>query len=195
MKSRNLLIAAVLLAALSGAVWYSKKHPPSSATPAAAAASPKLIDVPERDIATLDLKKKDGNTLSLAHQNGKWIITAPEQWKVDVDSGTSLSSALSPVTADSVVEDNASDLAKYGLNAPSLTVVVHRLNGKTDQLVFGDDVPAGSLVYAQANASPKVYAVASSVKTSLDKTANDLRDKRLLTFGYEQADPYRPACQ
>ena len=182
MKSRNLLIAAVLLAALSGAVWYSKKHPPSSGTPSAAGTSPKLVDIPESNVAAVDLTKKDGSTLSLAHQNGKWTITAPEQWKADGDAMSSLSSALSPVTADSVVEENASDRAKYGLNAPSLTVVVHRSNGKTDRLVFGDDVPAGSLVYAQVNASPRVYAVASSVKTSLDKSANDLRDKRLLTL-------------
>src|SRR5581483_6798590 len=55
-------------------------------------------------------------------------------------------------------------------------------NGKSDELVFGDDVPAGSLVYARAGTDPKVYAVSSSVKSSLDKSANDLRDKRLLTF-------------
>src|SRR5581483_6435419 len=83
---------------------------------------------------------------------------------------------------DSVVEDNATDLKKYGLTAPSLTVTIHTNNGKSDELVFGDDVPAGSLVYARVNQSPKVYAVASSVKSSFDKSANDLRDKRLLTF-------------
>jgi hypothetical protein len=38
------------------------------------------------------------------------------------------------------------------------------------------------LVYARVNNDPKVYAVASSVKSSFDKSANDLRDKRLLTF-------------
>ena len=33
---------------------------------------------------------------------------------------------------------------------------------------------------------PKVYAVASSAKTSFDKTENDLRDKKLLTFSSEK---------
>ncbi|MDQ2711224.1 MAG: DUF4340 domain-containing protein [Acidobacteriota bacterium] len=180
MKPRNLLIAAVVLAALSGAVWYSKRHPPSTGAPTAA--TPKLVDIPEKDIQSVDLKKKDGSTLTLQRQAGKWTITAPEQWRADQDAATSLSSALNPVSADSVVEDKASDLAKYGLNSPSLTVTVHRTNGKSDQVAFGDDVPAGSLVYAQANGNAKVYAVASSVKTSLDKSASDLRDKRLLTF-------------
>ncbi len=182
MRPRNLLVAAIILAALSGLVWYAKQHPPSSATSTAANTTPKLVDIPEKDIRSIDLKKKDGTTVTLDHENGKWAITAPQSWKADQDAASSLFSSLNPVSADSVVEDKASDLAKYGLNSPSLTVTVHDKNGKSDSILFGDDVPAGSLVYAQVNAIPKVYAVASSVKSSLDKSANDLRDKRLLTF-------------
>ena len=182
MKPRNLLIAAVVLAALSGLVWYSKQHPPSSATSTASSTTPKLVDIPEKDVRSIDLKKKDGTAVTLDREGGKWAITAPESWRVDQDAATSLFSSLNPVSADSVVEDNATDLAKYGLTSPSLTVSVHETSGKSDSIQFGDDVPAGSLVYARVNTSPKVYAVASSVKSSLDKSANDLRDKRLLTF-------------
>ncbi len=182
MKPRNLLIAAAVLAALSGAVWYSKQHPPSATSTTATASTPKLADIPEKAVQSIDLKKKDGSTITLARQNGKWNITSPAQYKADQDAVTSLSSALSPVSADNVVEEKATDLGRYGLNAPSLVVTVHRTNGKSDQISFGDDVPAGSLVYATANTNPKVYAVASSVKGSLDKSLNDLRDKRLLAF-------------
>jgi hypothetical protein len=181
MKPRNLFVAAFVLAALSGAVWYAQKHPPSSDstnTPAA----PKLADIPEKDVQSLDIKKKDGTEVSLKKVNTKWEITTPQEWRADQDATTSLVSALSPISADSVVEDKATDTAKYGLNSPSLVVTVHRANGKSDNIEFGDDVPAGSLVYARIDSDPKVYAVASSVKSSLDKSANDLRDKRLLTF-------------
>ena len=182
MKPRNLLVAAIVLAALSSLVWYSKRHPPSSATSAALSNTPKLVDIPEKDVRSIDLKKKDATAVTLDREGGKWTITAPQSWRADQDAATSLFSSLNPVSADSVVEDKAADLSKYGLNAPSLTVTVHETNGKSDTILFGDDVPAGSLVYARVNTSPKVYAVASSVKSSLDKSANDLRDKRLLTF-------------
>lgn len=181
MKPRNLIIAAAVLAALSVAVWYAQKHPPAGATPAATA-TPKLAEIPEKNVQSIDIKKKDGSTVSLRLTGGQWEIVSPGEWKADQDAAKSLLSTLNPVAADSVVEDKASDFAKYGLNAPSLTVTVHRTNGKSEELVFGDDVPAGSLVYARVENAPKVYAVASSVKTALDKTANDLRDKRLLTF-------------
>ncbi|MGA8030727.1 MAG: DUF4340 domain-containing protein [Bryobacteraceae bacterium] len=182
MKPRNLLIAAIILAALSGVVWWAKKHPQSSTSSTPTPASPKLADIPDQKIQGIDLKKKDGSTVTLQRQNGKWAITGPQALPADQDAVNSVASSLSPVTADSVVEDKPGDIGKYGLNAPSLTVTVHEKNGKSDEIVFGDDVPAGSLVYARAGSDPKVYAVSSSTKTSLDKTANDLRDKRLLTF-------------
>jgi hypothetical protein len=182
MKPRNLLIAAVLLAALSGLVWWAKKHPPSSDT-TASTTTPKVIDVPEAQIQSVDLKKKDAAApLTITRTGGKWVITSPENYTADQDAVSSLISALSPITADSVVEEKTTDPSKFGLNHPSLTVTVHRKDGKTNELLFGDDVPAGSLVYAEASGSPKTYSLATSVKNSLDKSVNDLRDKRLLTF-------------
>ncbi len=182
MKPRNLLIAAVVLAVLSGVVYYSKQHPPSSTASTAATNTPKVIDIPEKNVQSIDLKKKGGTEVALQREGSKWAISAPETWKADQEAVTSLVSSLGPVSADSIVEDKASDLSKYGLNAPSLTVTVHQANGKSNEILFGDDVPAGSLVYVSLAGDPKVYTVASSVKSSLDKSATDLRDKRLLTF-------------
>jgi len=52
--------------------------------------------------------------------------------------------------------------------------------------LFGDDVPAGSLVYVRTGKDPKVYAVSTSLRSSFSKDINDLRDKRLLTFDTAQ---------
>src|SRR5206468_5852131 len=144
--------------------------------------SPKLVDIPSGQIKSIALKKKDGSTVEVEKTKDKWTIAAPAQYSADQDAVSSMTSSLSPITADSVVEDKPTDVAKYGLNAPTLTVTVGENNGKSQAIYFGDDVPAGSLVYVRVGSDPKVYAVASSTKTSLDKGVNDLRDKRLLTF-------------
>jgi hypothetical protein len=182
MKQRNLLIAAILLVTLCGIVWWSRKHPKPSETGSTANTSPKLVDIPETQVQSIDLGKKSGANLDVQLKNGKWAITSPEPLPADQGAVTSMLSSLSPVAADSVVDDKPADLGRYGLNSPALTVAIHEKGGKTDTLAFGDDVPAGSLVYARVNSDPKVYAVSSSVKSSFDKSVNDLRDKRLLTF-------------
>ena len=67
-----------------------------------------------------------------------------------------------------------------------MTVALGLSNGKTETIEFGDEAPAGSLVYAQHGSEPKIFALASSTKTSFDKSVNDLRDKRLLTFNTDK---------
>src|SRR3954470_6948430 len=183
MKPRSLLVAAVLLVALSGVVWWSKRHPEAAqSSTSSTSSSPKLADIPTGQVKSVTLKKKDGPTVEVQKTKDKWTIAAPAQYSADQDAVSSMTSSLSPITADSVVEDKPTDLAKYGLNAPTLTVTVHENSGKSHEFYFGDDVPAGSLVYARVGSDPKVYSVSSSTKTSLDKGVNDLRDKRLLTF-------------
>ena len=185
MQTTKLVIAAVLLAALSGAVWYAKKHPQSGAS-TTTPASPTVVSIPDASIESIAIQKKDASPVTIERKNGKWAITAPAAFNADQDAASGLVTSLSPVTADSIVEDKPTDLTKYGLSAPSLTVTVHQKKGKSDEILFGDDVPAGSLVYAQHKGDPKVYTLSSSIKTSLDKSVNDLRDKRLLTFDTNQ---------
>ncbi|MGI9070350.1 MAG: DUF4340 domain-containing protein [Bryobacteraceae bacterium] len=182
MKLRNLIVAAAVLAALSGVVWWAKRHPESAGSAANTPPAPKLADISDSTVQQIELRKKDGSRVTLYRKNGKWSITAPESFSADQDAVSTIVSSLNPVTADSIVEDRPSDLAKYGLTTPSLTVTIKEKAGKTDQLLFGDDVPAGSLVYASINSRPAVYTVSSSVKSSFDKGIHDLRDKRLLTF-------------
>ena len=51
---------------------------------------------------------------------------------------------------------------------------------------MGDDTPAGSAVFAKLDGDPRIFTIASYNKTSIDKTANDLRDKRLLTVDFDK---------
>jgi hypothetical protein len=91
-------------------------------------------------------------------------------------------STLSNLTADKVVEEKATDLKPYGLDMPTLDVEIVRKDGKTDRLLIGDDTLNGTGAYAKLANDGKVVTVTTTVKTSLDKRPDDLRDKRLLTF-------------
>ena len=77
-------------------------------------------------------------------------------------------------------------LSAYGLNAPILEVDITGKGGKVSKLKIGDDTPTNSGSYAMLEGDPRVFTVASYVKTGLDKSVNDLRDKRLLTFDQDK---------
>ena len=182
MKPRNLIVASIVLAALAGGVFWARKHPNTGTDTAATPPVIKLADIPEAQAQQVDLTKKGSPTVTLQRQNGNWAITAPEPYRADQSAVTAVLAALSPLNADSVVEDTPADVTKYGLDTPTVTAFIHEKGGKTDRISIGNDVPAGSLVYARIGSSPKVYALADTVKTALDRGVNDLRDKRLLTF-------------
>ena len=126
-------------------------------------------------------------TLDLRRDNGKWQMTQPEALPADQDSVGSLVGTFSALNADTVVEAKATDLAPYGLTNPKLDVQIVKKDGKTDNLLIGDETPTGSGSYAKLANDARVFTIGSFVKTSIDKTPNDLRDKRLLTFDQDKA--------
>jgi hypothetical protein len=50
------------------------------------------------------------------------------------------------------------------------------------KILIGDQTPAGTAVYAAIADDPRVFAISSYKRNSFDKSANDLRDRRMLVF-------------
>ena len=188
MKTRGLLVAAIVLAALSATLYWSNHRKPTEGSASSAAeTSPKVIDLKQADITGIKISKKSVEDLTLAKNDaGQWQITSPKPLPADQDAVSSLLSALSPLNSDRVVEDKATDLGQYGLAQPSIQVSITEKNKKSEALLFGDDTPAGYGVYAAVAGDPRVFIIANYHKSSLDKSANDLRDKRLLPFDSEK---------
>jgi hypothetical protein len=176
-------LAALALAVVGGLVYWSNIEEKKKEGKPAADASPKLLEVPEDQIAQVELKKKDGDTTIVKRGgDGKWQMTSPQALPVDQEAAKSLAGAFNPLNSDKLIEDKAADIAQYGLAAPTLEAIVTKKDGKTLKLLLGDDTPTGSAVFAKLDGDPRIFTVANSTKTNIDKGSKDLRDKRLLTF-------------
>jgi hypothetical protein len=182
MKPKGLLIAVALLAVLGGAIWYSNRQQAASAAKTPATTETKILTIPEDQVQDIKIQHANGDVVELSKATGKWRLVQPKDLGADPDASSSLVSALTSVTADKTIEEKATDFAPYGLTHPALDVTVGRKDGKTNEILVGDDTPNNSGAYAKLPNDPHVYTVFSFVKTSLDKNLNDLRDKRLLTF-------------
>ncbi len=147
---------------------------------------PRSSAFPRTSSKQIDLVKKAGDTTELSKADGKWQIVKPKPLAADQDSVTSLVSSLSSLASDRLIEDKASDLSSYGLATPSEQVKITRKDGKVQTLLIGDDTPTGSGTFAKLANDLRVFTIASYVKSSLDKTSRDLRDKRLLTFNSDK---------
>ena len=188
MKNSGLLVATIVLAALGGVLYWSNHHPASDNTAKASIDTPpKILSLKQEDISKIEIKRQGGEDLQLAKGDaGKWQITAPKPLDADQDAVSGLLSTVSSLNADRLVEDKASDLAQYGLTQPALELDVTSKDAKPQQLLLGDQTPAGSAVFAKLAGDPRVFTIASYNKSSIDKTPNDLRDKRLLTIDFDK---------
>ena len=188
MKGRGLLAAAIVLAALTGTLYWSNHRKPAASNAASAAeTSPKILDVKPADVTGITISKPGAAGLTLAKKEAdKWQIIAPKPRKADQDAVSSLLSTLSPLDSDRVVEDKATDLSRYGLAKPTIEISITEKNKKSEDLLLGDDTPTSSGTYAALKGDARVFVIAGYSKSSLDKTENDLRDKRLLTFDSEK---------
>ncbi len=183
MRIRGLLIAAVVLAALTGGLWWSNKKKAAEDAKAPADTTTKVVQIAQGDVVKIEIAKKGADPVTLEKNGaGQWRITAPKEYGADQETVNSFLAALSPLTADKVVEEKAADLNQYGLKDPSLVVTITTKNGKSRKIEAGDDVPTGGGTFVDVDGGPKVFTIATVTKGGMDKSVNDLRDKRLLTF-------------
>jgi len=184
MKGHGLLFAAVLLAALSGVLYWSNRHKAAeSDVKISADAPPKILDLKQANISKIDIKKKGSDPVELAKDgSGVWKIVSPKEYRADQSTVSSFASALASLTSERLLDANASNPAQYGLADASYEVDVIEKDGAAHKLLIGDEAPAGNSSYAALGGDPRVFMLGSYNKTSLAKSLNDLRDKRLLVF-------------
>ena len=185
MKSTGLVIAAALLAVLSGIIWWSNKKE-ASRPKSEANASPKILSLDPSAVTSFSIERKGQPRLTLAKNGGDWQITAPAQFPADQDSVSSLLSTLSSLSSQHVIEDKPSDLAPYGLLDPDFVLTTTVKDKQTQKLLIGEQTPAGNAYYAMLAGEPRAFTIAGYSKTSLDKSTNDLRDKRLLNADFDR---------
>ncbi|HTZ48052.1 MAG TPA: DUF4340 domain-containing protein [Verrucomicrobiae bacterium] len=189
MKLKGLLIACLVLAALLGALYWSNHHPADagSSTKASTDVAPRILSLATPDITGLTIQDKGQPAVTLTRDNsGQWQITAPQPLAADQDAVSSLLAALSPLNAERLLEDKVSNPASYGLSAPAVQIDVALKNNKAKKVLIGDQTPSGNAFYAMLEGDPRLFTVATYTKSSLDKSSEALRDKRLITADFDK---------
>ena len=129
-----------------------------------------------------------GETSVLSKQDGTWTMTAPAATEADQTEVNSLTSNLASLEINRVVDENAADLATYGLAKPKVQLSFKAEGNVTGELAIGDATPTAGDVYAMKPGEKRVFLVSSFTETTFNKKPFDLRDKRILKFERDKAD-------
>ena len=177
---------AVVFAGLVGYIYFvDSKQEPGGAT----AKEKPFTSVQADDIEEVQIKSADGETTRLQKTDGKWNLVEPVQAAADTGELTTISSSLSTLEIQRVVDENASDLKQYGLE-PARMEIAFRPKGQKDlrRLQIGEKSPTGGDLYARFPDQKRVFLVSSYLDSTFNKNTFALRDKSAIKIDREKVD-------
>lgn len=184
MRFKGLLAATAALVVLGGLVWWSNKSKPEDGDKPAGEDAPKILTLKAGEIQKVEIRRAGGELTVVSREGtGGWTIAEPRKYAADPDAMTSLTGALAELSADKLVDEQTADFGPYGLKEPGVAVTATMKDGKTHTVLMGDATPSTGGFYVRTGADKRLFTIAGFTKAGIDKTAADLRDKRLLTFG------------
>ena len=178
-RLRSTLVLLVLFLAIGGYAWFiERERPPASETDA----NEQAFDVAAGRITDLTVNAQAGDVTVLTRTENEidWVLTAPVESEADDNAATAIATTLAALEIRRVVENEAADLAPFGLAEPPVSVTFATPDGEPLTLSIGDETPTGGERYAAIG--NRVILVADFVESTLNRTTFELRDRSILEF-------------
>lgn len=148
-----------------------------------------FASVQSDQIEELTVKAESGDVTTLRKTSGAWTVVAPTATTASETDASSLTSALTALEIERVVDENPTDVKDYGLETPRIEIDFKASGGKASgRLLVGAKTPTGASMYARRNDEKRVFLVAEYQNSSLNKSTFDLRDKSVIKIDREKVD-------
>lgn len=187
MRFRNTLILLVILALGIWSVTYLNKRDVKKEE--SKKANEKLLDLSSGPIQELWLEPGDFHAV---RDSSEWRIVSPIQTLGDKSALDAIVNLFDWAKTERVVLTDPSEYGEFGLR-PEYKRLIVRHSTRIDTFYVGDTNPTGSFVYAVKSGGRDVFLTTTSLKTNIDKSLFDLRDKSVLAF--EQAQVREASLQ
>jgi hypothetical protein len=133
----------------------------------------------DRDKADSIVLAKGASSLELSRSGTEWKVAKPVASRSDYSAVEGFISRLSSANMSKLLEENPKDLAKYGLDNPSMTVTIGAGSAKT---VLEIGKTENGETYARDAARPMIFTVDATLQGDLNKSFDDYRKKELFEF-------------
>ena len=176
-----LLVAAIGL----GAYLYfvESKRTPGGDLPK----KDKVFTVEADTIDEVTIRSESGDRTTIRRNGTDWQIVQPIAAQVDAAEVSGITSNLSSVEIQRVIDESPADLKEFGLAEPRIQVTF-KAGGKDQTLQIGRKTPAGTDLYAKLGDQKKVFLIASFLDATFNRSTFDLRDKTVLKVEAAKVD-------
>ena len=133
----------------------------------------------DREKADSLVLAKGAASMELSRTGSEWKVVKPVASRSEYATIEGFLTRLSSSNMSKLVEENATDLAKYGLDKPSMTVTIGAGSAKT---VLEVGKTENDQMYARDASRPMVFTVDSALQVDLIKNFDEYRKKELFEF-------------
>ena len=147
----------------------------------------KVFTVESDKIDEISVKSEGGERTRLQKSGTEWKIASAADAKPDTGEISGLTSNLSSLELERVVDENPPDLKEYGLAQPRIEVAF-KSGGQEHTLLIGQKTPPGTDLYAKRAEDKKVFLIPSHIEGTFNKSTFDLRDKSVVKVDRDKLD-------
>jgi hypothetical protein len=183
MRGLRFVILLLIAIPLGWYAYHDSKKGPVDDSPK----RDKVFTVDADKIDELEIKSESGEKTTLRRKGSDWDIVQPVAAPSDQAAVSGITSNLSSVEIQRVVDENPADLKEFGLAEPRVEVAF-KANGQQRRLQLGQKTPSGTDVYAKLPDSKKVFLISSFLDSTFNRGTFDLRDKSVLKLDRDKID-------
>ena len=144
-----------------------------------------LISFASEDVEKI-IFKNDGQTIQFQRKEEEWLITDPIETKADKYEVNMLADDFSNLRIERVVEEEPSDLKKYGIPQKEIELYTKGQDIPI-KIQIGMQNPLDNTFFAKKAEEKRVVLIPSSLKSLLEKKVFDFRQKDIFKFESDQA--------
>ncbi len=186
MRFRGTLVLLILCAGVAAFIYFYEIKGGEKREKAKEAEN-RIWKVDSGAIQQLDLISPNQHITAVRTGDKDWKITAPLALDADSDELNRIASSAADLSRESVLEANATDLSKFGLNPAKVTLEFKTKDGKDYRIRFGNNNPTGSSTYCELVGKNEVMLIANYTASTFDKKLEDLRNHSVLSFDQPDA--------
>jgi hypothetical protein len=180
MKSRNLVILAVVVAALGGYIFFHERH--QLTTDERRERADKVFPTLERDdVRTVEIDNAHGRFV-MAKAGDEWRLLEPIDYPADSGAVNAVLTSLEGLESERILGTDEVELAAYGLDSPEITVRLETADGISHELAVGSEAALGSNRAFRPGGGDQIILGRGWFVTDLDKNLDDWRSRNVVTI-------------
>jgi len=141
----------------------------------------KLVDLSSDDVEKIVFKTEEETLTFTKEGEDDWLLTEPIEAKADKSEVDRIADDFSSLEIDRVVEEEPSDLEKFGIPQKEITL---KFKDKEEpvKVMIGMENPLDQKYFAKREDETRVVLISSTHKTLLEKKVFDFREKSIFKF-------------